>query len=250
MHKVVTKRDSVSVGGGQFPPTLWSVVLLAGKGPSPQSQPALAKLCHTYWYPVYAFLRRQGKSPHDAQDLTQAFFIHLLDHQRLTQVQPEKGRFRSFLLAALKNFLSDQRDKMRAQRRGSGIEVISLDAETAEQRYAFEPVDRLDPERIYERRWAMTLLDRVLVRLENEFVVAGKADRFKYLSTLLVGEPDSESYAAVGKRLGMTEGAVKVAVLRLRQRYRELFRVEVEDTVVNQAELEEEMRHVFAVLKG
>jgi RNA polymerase sigma factor (sigma-70 family) len=249
VREVVSSFDGAGAGG-QFQTTLWSVVLQAAKEPSTQSWEALAKLCRTYWYPVYAFLRRQGKSPHDAQDLTQAFFIHLLHHDRLAQVRPEKGRFRSFLLAALKNFLSDQREKTQAQKRGGGVEVISLDAHTAEQRYAMEPVERLDPEKIYERRWAMTLLDRVLERLESEFAVAGKAERFKYLSTLLVGEADSESYATVGKRLGMTAGAVKVAVLRLRQRYRELFRVEVSDTVVNQAELEEEMRHVFAALKG
>jgi RNA polymerase sigma factor (sigma-70 family) len=202
VREVVSSFDGAGAGG-QFQTTLWSVVLQAAKEPSTQSWEALAKLCRTYWYPVYAFLRRQGKSPHDAQDLTQAFFIHLLRHDRLAQVRPEKGRFRSFLLAALKNFLSDQREKTQAQKRGGGVEVISLDAHTAEQRYAMEPVERLDPEKISSAvgRYAFgQVLGRLRVSLRWRAASASRS------SSLLVGEADSESRHG-GKRLGMTAGA-------------------------------------------
>lgn len=243
-------HDSVSAPGGaaQFPPTLWSIVLQAGTDRSPRSEKALTTLCAMYWYPLYAHLRRQGCSPHDAQDFTQGFIAHLLDGQKLGHVQREKGRFRTFLRAALHNYLCDERAKAHAAKRGGGQPVISLDAAGAETRYQLEPPDPLDPEKIYERRWAMTLLDRVLARLEAECNESRHPERFQQLHLYLLGDPTADSYANVAARLRMSEGAVKVAVLRLRQRYRELFREVVADTVGNDAEVEDEMRHIFSVL--
>jgi RNA polymerase sigma factor (sigma-70 family) len=247
---VPVPHDSVSVPGGaaQFPPTLWSMVLQAGAEPSPQSEKALATLCAMYWYPLYAYLRRRGCGPHDAQDLTQGFFVHILDGNKLGQVRREKGRFRTFLRAALHNFLSDEHSKACAAKRGGGQRAISLDATEAETRYRCEPADPLDPEKMFERRWAMTLLDRVLARLETECSESRRPERFESLRVYLLGDPTSDTYADVAARLGMSEGAVKVAVLRLRQRYRELFREVVADTVANDVEVEDEMRHIFFVL--
>jgi RNA polymerase sigma factor (sigma-70 family) len=247
---VPVAHDSASAPGGAatFPPTLWSMVLQASATPSPQSEKAFATLCAMYWYPLYAHLRRQGCSPHDAQDFTQGFIAHLLGGHKLGQVRREKGRFRMFLRAALHNYLCDERAKAHAIKRGGAQPAISLDAAEAEKRYELEPADTADPERIFERRWAMTLLDRVLNRLEAECKENRHPDRFEALHRYLLGDPDADSYAQVATRLGMSEGAVKVAVLRLRQRYRELFREVVADTVGNDAEVEDEMRHIFSVL--
>ena len=234
--------------GEQFPQTAWSLVLLAGQSPSPQSSEALATLCRAYWYPLYAFVRRQGHSPHDAEDLTQGFFAHLLEQHRLGQARREKGRFRSFLLAALRNFLSDQRDKATAQKRGGTIPVISLDAQTAEERYHLEPTDDRDPEKLFERQWALTVLDRVLQRLEGEYDAAGRSDRFKLLQPLLLEEEQALEYAEIGRRLNMSVGAVKMAVLRLRMRSRELFRAEIVNTVAEESELADEAKRLSAAL--
>ena len=242
--------SSTCVAAAQFPQTLWSVVLAAGSNSSPRSQEALATLCHTYWYPIYAFLRRGGQSPHDAEDLTQGFLAHLCQNQRLSRVGREKGKFRSFLLASLKNFLMDGAKKAHAQKRGGARAPVSLDAATAEERYALEPPEVLNPEKIYERRWAMMVIERVLERLKAESAEAGTAERFAQLQPLLLLENREESYAEVGMRLGMTEGAVKMALLRLRQRSRELFRSEIAHTVASVDEIEEEVRHLFAVLAG
>jgi RNA polymerase sigma factor (sigma-70 family) len=229
---------------------MWSMVLAAGQARSGQSQEALTELCRIYWYPLYAYLRRNGQSPQDAEDLTQSFFEQLLAHERLERVGREKGRFRSFLLASMRNHLCDHWDKARAQKRGGGATIISLDVSEAEKRYAAEPGAPLDPERIFERRWALTLLDRVLGRLETEFASSGKKEKFDQLHGCLLGDPAADTYAQIGERIGMSEGAVKVAVLRLRQRYRELFRIEIAETVGAEDEIEEEMRHVFTVLSS
>jgi RNA polymerase sigma factor (sigma-70 family) len=234
--------------GAQFPPTLWSVVLAAGQESSTRAEEALAALCRTYWYPLYAFVRRQGRNAHDAEDLTQGFFLHLFQNRGLEKVRRERGRFRSFLLTSLKNFLADEWEKASARKRGGGIPAISLDAEDAEQRYRAESMEQPDPEKLFERRWAIALLDRVLARLEAEQVSAGKQERFEQLSMFLSGDPQDVTYAAVAARLGMTEGAVKVAVLRLRQRYRELFRAEIANTVAGANEVDDEMRHLLVVL--
>lgn len=242
------RPSSSHAAAAQFPPTLWSVVLAAGETSSPRSQEALATLCRTYWYPLYAFLRRQGNSPTDAEDLTQGFLIHLCQSNRLGSVGREKGKFRSFLLASLKNFLTDEARKASAQKRGGGQPMIALDSVSAEERYALEPPDVLDPEKMFERRWALTLLERTLARLEAEFESPDKRERFELLRDYLLGDPPPETYAEVGRRLGLGEGGVKSLVSRMRQRYRELFREEIAGTVAGDAEIDEETRHVFAIL--
>jgi RNA polymerase sigma factor (sigma-70 family) len=225
-------------------------VLAAGQSSSTRSEEALATLCRTYWHPLYAFLRRQGNGPHDAEDLAQGFFLHLLEKGGLEKVRREKGRFRSFLLASLKNFLADSWEKSQAQKRGGGVRVISFEAANAEESYRAESSDPADPERLFDRRWAMTLLERVLQRLESEFVTAGRKERFDHLKVFLSGDPPDLTYSEAARPLGMTEGAVKVAVLRLRQRYRELLRSEVADTVATSEQADEELRDLFAVLSS
>ena len=234
-------------GGQSFTTTHWSVVLRAGDGDSPQAASALEQLCRTYWYPLYAYVRREGHTPPDAQDLTQEFFARLLARNSLAQVGPQKGKFRSFLLAALRHFLSDQRDRDRAVKRGGGAEVLSLDAQEAEERYRLEPVERLDAEKIYERRWAMTLLERALIRLREESAAAGKAELFERLRSFVAG--DSEvTCAEAATELGLSESAVKSAVHRLRERYRELVREEIAHTVADPAEIEAEIRYLITVI--
>ena len=232
-------------GAGRFPQTLWSVVLLAGQSESEKSRGALAKLCQAYWFPLYAYLRRQGKTAQDAQDLTQGFLLHLLEKHTLSRVHPERGKFRSFLLASLQYYLAGERDKEQAQKRGGGAVHITLDSENAEELYDQTAADTLDPAKVFERRWATTLLERTLCRLEAEFASPERKARFEQLQVFLLGDPASLSYAEAGKRLGMREGAVKVAVLRLRQRFRELLRSEIASTVASEEEVEEEMRHLF-----
>jgi RNA polymerase sigma factor (sigma-70 family) len=239
---------SVPSAGAQFPPTLWSVVLAAGEAGSTRAQEALSALCQTYWYPLYSFLRRQGKGRHDAEDLTQAFFVHLLESSGLEKVRRERGKFRSFLLSALKHFVIDEWAKASAQKRGGGTRIVSLDADHAEAMHAAASMDHLHAEALFERRWAMTLLDRVLSRLETEWTQAGKRERFEQLGPFLSGEPQTVTYAEIGQRLGMTPGAVKVAVLRLRQRYRELLREEVANTVPGESDVDEELRHLLSIV--
>jgi RNA polymerase sigma factor (sigma-70 family) len=236
-------------GRAQFPPTLWSVVLAAGaRDRSAHSQEALAALCRAYWDPIYAFLRRQGKTPHDAEDFTQAFFLHLLQRDALARVDRDKGRFRSFLLASLKNFLVDEWEKTRTQKRGGGAPLLSIDVEMAESRYQVEAGIGLDPEKLFERRWAITLLNRVLAKLEGEATAASQAQRFEQLKVFLPGEPGGAKYAEVAAALGLSEGAVKVAVLRLRHRFRDLLRAEIAQTVADEAEVEQELRYLVQLL--
>ena len=234
----------------QFTTTHWSVVLAARDNTSAQAGAALAELCRTYWYPLYAFVRRKGHSQHDAQDSTQAFFARLLEKNYVAQADRGRGRFRSFLLTAFTHFLADEWDKARRVKRGGGREMISFDAVSAEQRYRLEPIDPLDPAKLYERRWVTTLFDKVLVRLEEEFRDAGKSERFDALKSSLLAEPDGPSYADLGTQLGLSESVVKQAVHRMRRRYRELFRGEIAQTVSGPDELEDELKHIFAVLSG
>jgi RNA polymerase sigma-70 factor (ECF subfamily) len=231
-----------------FATTHWSVVLAAAGRESPQSAAGLEKLCRTYWYPIYAFVRRQGYEVADAQDLTQGFFAHVLSRGFLRRANPAKGKFRSFILGALKYFLADEWAKLQAQKRGGGLAPVFLDAQTAEARYRLEPVDSRDPEKLFERRWATALLDGVLERLEEEFSNADRKRVFDELRVFLLGEKAAASYAEVAATLQMTEGAVKVAVHRLRERYRALFREEVAHTVEAPSEINDEVRHLFAVL--
>ena len=231
-----------------FVTTHWSVVLRAGRQDTTRARDALAKLCQTYWYPLYAYVRRRGHSPHDAEDLTQEFFTRLLQKNYLADVRREKGKFRSFLLAALNHFLASEWDRVRAKKRGGGKAAISLNADAAETRYRLEPADPMTAERIYERRWALTLLNQVLESLQREFESDGKQALFNELRFCLTGERTKLPYTELAERLGMSESALKVTVHRLRQRYREVLRAEIANTVSSREEIEEEIRHLFAVL--
>jgi RNA polymerase sigma-70 factor (ECF subfamily) len=233
-----------------FATTHWSVVLAARDTASPQADTALAELCRTYWYPLYAFIRRKGHSPHDAQDLTQAFFARLLEKNYLAQADRERGRFRTYLLAALTHFLADEWDKTRRLKRGGGREMVSFDAASAEERYRLEPIDQLDAAKLYERRWVTTLFDKVLARLEEEFRDSGKGELFDSLKSSLLREETGLSYAELGEQLGLKEDAVKQAVHRMRRRYRELFREEIAQTVAGPGEVDDELKHLFAVLSA
>lgn len=234
-------------GATRFHTTHWSVVLQAGEGESPQGSAALEQLCGTYWRPIYAYIRREGHPPADAQDLTQEFFARFLARNSLAHVEPEKGKFRSFLLGALRHFLSDQWDRARALKRGGGIEVLSLDAQEAEERYRLEPAERLDAERIYERQWAMTLLDQALTRLRDESAAAGKAGLFQQLRCFVAGENETNCSGAASA-LGLSESAVKSALHRLRKRYRALIREEIARTISDPAEIDEEIAQLIRVL--
>jgi DNA-directed RNA polymerase specialized sigma24 family protein len=249
MGELIDDPEPAAKIPGLFATTHWSVVLGAGQLDAERAGEALETLCRTYWYPLYAYVRREGYEAPDAQDLVQGFFARLLSKNYLGQVGPQKGRFRSFLLAALRHFLSDQRDRDRAAKRGGGAEIVSLDAQEAEERYRLELVDRMDAERIFERRWAMTLLEKALYRLREESIVGGKVQLFELLRDFVAGESDiSCSEAAV--KLGQTESAVKSAVHRLRQRYRELVREEIAQTVADPAEIEAEIRYLITVMSA
>jgi RNA polymerase sigma-70 factor (ECF subfamily) len=236
-------------GAAQFGQTQWSVVLTAaGKRDLALAEQSLEKLCHVYWLPLYTYIRRHGESPHDAQDLTQEFFARLLDHDFLGSVDQTKGRFRSFLLAALKHFLANQRDRARAQKRGGGQTPLSLDFSDAETSIHFQPADPQTPEKAFEKRWALTLLEHSLARLRREYAERGKEDLFNNLKTTLTEGRGSVAYAVLAARLGISEASVKMAVHRLRQRYREVLRAEIAETVAQESEVEDELREVFRAL--
>jgi RNA polymerase sigma factor (sigma-70 family) len=241
-------NDSVSPGAAQFATTHWRVVLAAGRSDSSHARDALAHLCQIYWYPLYAYVRRQGHSPEDAQDLTQEFFARFLEKSYLDDVDRAKGKFRSFLLASLKHFLANEWDRAKALKRGGGRAFISLDDQSGETRYGLEPADSLSADKIFERRWALTLLEQVLAHLRTEYMARGKTRLFDELKICLTGEKSSIPYAELGSKVGMTEGAVKVAVHRLRQRYRELLRAEIGKTVASPEEVDQELRYLFAAL--
>ena len=236
--------------GQRFATTHWSVVLAAGKTNTPHSIEALEELCRSYWYPLYAYVRRKGHGLEDAQDLTQAFFARLLEKNYVAQADRERGRFRTFLLAALAHFLADEWDKARRLKRGRGREIISFDAASAEERYRLEPIDQLDAAKLYERRWVTTLFDQVLARLEQEFRDSGKGGLFEGLKSSLIAEDAGLSYAELGAQLGLKEDAVKQSVHRMRRRYRELFCEEIAQTVAGPGEVEDELKPIFAVLSG
>ena len=201
---------------GSFPQTLWTMVLEAGGSSSAQSAEALARLCQIYWYPIYVYLRRHGTSSHDAEDLTQAFLARLCDKQRLGNLTRDKGKFRSYLLVALKHFVADEAAKASAKKRGGGETVISLDALEAEDRYAQEPADLMDPERAFERQWALTVLENTNRCIAEEFAASGKQERFEQLQPYLLGDPADKTFADAAARFGMSEGGLKMAVSRLR----------------------------------
>lgn len=231
-----------------FVATRWTVVLAAVQKDAPESAAALEQLCRVYWYPLYAYVRRMGRSCQDAEDLTQEFFARLLAKDYLAAVEPERGRFRTFLLMAFKRFLADEWDKSQAQKRGGGRKPLSLDTSIAEDRYQAEWVEEMTPERIYDHRWALTLLDQAMSRLQAEFKQAGKEGDFERLKGLLTAEKGSINQAEVAASLGMTEGALRVAVFRLRRRFREVFQNEIAQTVISPEEIEVEIRHLLEVL--
>jgi RNA polymerase sigma-70 factor (ECF subfamily) len=225
-------------------------VLTAARSDTPRARAALENLCQTYWPPLYIYVRRRGYSPEDAQDLTQAFFAKLLEKKQLAVADPAEGRFRSFLLASLKHFLANEWDRAKARKRGGGQVLIPIDVGTAETSCGLDPADNLTAEKIFERRWALTLLEQVLRRLRAEYMHDDREELFEQLKPTLTEASRSVRYAEIATRLGTTEGAVKVAVHRLRQRYRELLRAEIADTVASSGEVEDEIRNLFAALAG
>ncbi len=222
--------------------------MAAGRTRSPQAAAALETLCRTYWYPLYAYVRRRGYSPEDAQDLTQGFFARLLQKNYPAEADRVKGKFRSFLLLTLNHFLLDERARAHTLKRGGGQVLISLDQPTPEDRYRLEVADNLSPETLFERRWAQTLLDQALLRLRAEFATAGKAEQYEVLKTFGPGEQTTLSYAEAAGRLGVSEGTVRMMIHRLRQRHRELVREEIAQTVSTAAEIDAELRHLIAVI--
>ena len=233
-----------------FTTTHWSVVLGAAQGDRPAARQALERLCTAYWYPLYVYVRRRGHSPEDARDLTQGFFERVLEKHYLDQVDQSKGRFRAFLLATLKHFLSDQSDRRRAAKRGGGRTILSLDAQAAEERYQFEPIDALSPDKLYDRRWAFTVLGEARGRLRAEFAAAGRLVLYEHLDAFESGEETGLTFNEVGRQLALSEACVKAAASRLRRRYGELVREEIARTVASVAEIDEEIRHLVMVVSN
>jgi RNA polymerase sigma factor (sigma-70 family) len=226
------------------------VVVSAGDRRTPQADGALEELCRTYWYPLYAYVRRRGHSKEDAEDLTQAFFARFLEKNYLAGLSRERGKFRAFLLAALKHFLANEWDKTRRQKRGGGVQPLSLDWMDAESRYCIEPADNLSPDKLYDRAWAVALLERVILRLRDDSAADGKAKLFEHLRPFLMVGKSAIPYPDVAAKLGLSEGAVRVAVHRLRQRYRQLLRQEIAQTLADPAQTEEELRALFSAFAG
>ena len=235
---------------GEFTTTHWSVVLAAGHDPSPHAEEALEQLCRNYWYPLYAYVRRRGYGPEDAQDLTQQFFARFLEKGSFSLADPSRGRFRTFLLKSLQHFLADDWKRAHRAKRGGGTIELPLDGVVAEVRYAAEPTESMTPERAYEQRWALTLLEQVLGRMREDYARVGKARLFEVLQDFLWGPDGSGSYAALARDLATTEGALRVAVHRLREQYRERLRAEVAHTVSNPGEVDAELRYLIGVISG
>lgn len=235
--------------GGRVATTQWSQVLAARDGSDTEARAALESLCQTYWQPLYAYIRHQGSDPDEARDLTQGFFAELLERDFLADVDPEKGRFRSFLLASLRHYLSHERDRARALKRGGGTTTLSLDVEVGEAGYALRPTEALTPVDVFERRWAMTVLDRAMQRLQTEAGADGNGSQFKELKQYLTSAEPQAPYREAGEALGISEGAVATAVHRLRQRYGQCLRAEIAETVVNPAEIGDELRHMLNVVR-
>ena len=247
MNTSVAETPKAADRAPVFVTTHWSVVLSAKAQDSFRSVEALEILCRIYWHPLYAYVRRRGYFPADAEDLTQEFFAWLLKRSWLGRADQQRGRFRSFLLTSLGNFLANEWDKARAQKRGAG-RILSLQGDEAEAGYVHEPADNFTPEQSFEWRWALALLDQVMNRLSLEFIRDGKTVLFEALKPCLLGERTAQPYMTLATNLGMTEGSVKVSVHRLRQRYRQLLRDEIANTVAKPEEVEEELRYLFAVL--
>ena len=243
----MTNRQTMHAtpGPSQFPTTRWTLVLAASDPNRKEARSALVSLCENYWYPLYAYLRRRGYPADQAQDLTQDFFVRVLEGRYLDRADPQKGRFRSFILTSLKFFVADEEDRQHARKRGGA--AVPLDCASGEERYQREPAHDETPERIFERRWALSVLDRVVERLRSEFVYHGRPEHFERLKVFLLGQSDAP-YAALAREMNTSEGALKVAIHRLRKRYRDLFRQEIADTVADPAEVESELRFLAGVL--
>jgi RNA polymerase sigma-70 factor (ECF subfamily) len=231
-----------------FPVTQWTLVVAAGATPSPESAAALERLCATYWYPLYAYVRRCGHLPCDAEDLTREFFAGLLEHRWIARADRDLGRFRSFLLTAMKRFMAKEWAKAKTLKRGGGVRLVPLRFDTAETRYCREPADTSTPEQVYEKQWALLLLEAVMKRLREDYVRDGKGVLFDTLQPCLVGSREAQPYTVLAAQLGMAEGAVRTAVCRLRERYREHTKHEIGQTVASPAEIDGELRHLFRVL--
>jgi RNA polymerase sigma-70 factor (ECF subfamily) len=231
--------------GGSFGTTRWSLVLAAGQNADARSADALTGLCESYWHPVYAFIRRQGYRPEECADLTQEFFARVLEKNYFHDADPARGRFRAFLCASIRHFLSNERDRAQTLKRGGATPPISLDIETAEGTYQVEPRDDLTPEKLFDRRWALILLERVLVRLRDQHTAAGKGELFDQLRGFLTGDNAGVPYAGVAGTLGMTEGAVKVAVHRLRRGFRDALLQEIAETVADPSDIDAEIEYLM-----
>ncbi len=238
----------LATSGPTFTTTDWSVVLQARSGHSAEAAEALNQLCGAYWYPLYAFVRRQGYGPQDAEDLLQSFLACLIEKNYLKDVDPAKGRFRSVLLAALKHFLSKEWEKAKAQKRGGQARFVPLPSESAESRYIEEPASDLTPEKLYEQHWAFVLLESVMRRLEEHFTEAGKREFFEAAKGFLIGRHSPQTYAGLSQRFGLNEAALRMKVQRMRHRYQQVLREEVAHTVASPNEVEEEIRYLLRVL--
>jgi RNA polymerase sigma-70 factor (ECF subfamily) len=233
--------------GAMFATTHWSVVLAAGQRDTPQSEAALEQLCRTYWYPLYAYVRRRGHSPEDAQDLTQGYFARLLARDSLAAVHPDRGRFRYFVLATLKRFLINDQERARAAKRGGSKVHVPFDGREAEERYCLDAGEQNTPDKLFDRAWALSVMEAASGRLEEEYRLEGKDRLFERLKLFLAGNETETTYALTGAELGLSEGAVKVAVHRMRRRYRDLLREQVAQTVSSAANLEDELQSLRAV---
>lgn len=241
-------NDSGASDRERFATTRWSIILAAGSPESSRYNESLDVLCQTYWYPLYAYLRRRGHDLHQAEDYTQGFFAQLLEKQYLRKVKPAPGRFRSFLLIALKRFIADQHDRTQTLKRGGNRKLLSLDVDAAENRYRLEPVSELSPDKIFEKSWALTVLEQAMVRMEVEFTHSDKQGLFGRLSVYLAGKTNAIAYREVAAELDMTEEAVKSAVYRMRKQYREILRDEIAQTVSRSDQIDEEIRDLFSAL--
>jgi RNA polymerase sigma-70 factor (ECF subfamily) len=245
-----THPENEHVGHSQFATTRWSMVLAAGRRSSPDADQALETLCETYWFPLYAYARRRVSQPSDAQDSTQSFFATLLERDYVRQAAPERGRFRAYLLTAFQHFLSKEWDKAKAQKRGGGRLPIRLDFSEGESRWQLEPCSQLTADQLYERQWALAVLNRVMERLADEMAAAGKATHFSLLKDFMIGEHGEQTYEDVAPKLETTPAAAKMAASRMRRRYRQLLREEIAQTVASPDEVDEEIRDLFATLSS
>ena len=236
--------------GAAFRSTHWSLIFKAGDSLSPDSNGALEELCHRYWYPLYSFARRRGQNAHDAQDITQGFFAKLLEKGYVKAADPNKGRFRTFMLTAFKAYSANEWDKTQTQKRGGGVDHVSLDWDDAEERFQGEPASQVDPELAFDKRWALSLIDRVTEKLKAEYQRIGKQTRYETLRIFMLDDPDRGAYEAAASTLGLSESGVRTSVMRLRHRFSQMLRDEIADTVESEEAVQEELQHLLAALSS